>query len=72
MGVELLEVVKVLNGVLALGVNSVTTAQKIGAVMERALVEGRSISPDEFAAIADEADVADARLAAALRRLSGR
>lgn len=69
--VEVLDVVRVLNGVLALGVNSITTAQRLGAVLEQALAEGRPISKDELRTIAAEADVADARLAASLRRLGG-
>lgn len=69
--VNLLEAVQVLNGVLALGVNSLVTAQKIGAVLERAVAESRPISQEEWNLVTADADVADARLAAAIRRLGG-
>lgn len=69
--IPLLEAVQVLNGLLALGVNGLVTAQKIGGIIERSVASGEPISPDEWSIITRDADVADARLAATIARLGG-
>ena len=61
-----LQIIQALNAALALGVNGITTAQKIGRVLEDVQREGRDVSADEWADIVAAADAADANLAAAL------
>ena len=61
-----LQLIQALNSALAFGVNGITTAQKIGRVLEDVQREGRDVSADEWADIVAEVDAADANLAAAL------
>lgn len=67
--VSMLEAVQVLNGLLSLGVNGLISAQRVGAVIETAIAEGRAISTEEWRRATTDADVADARLAATIQRL---
>lgn len=66
-----LQIIQALNAALALGVNGMATAQKIGSVLEDVQREGRDVSADEWADIVAAADAADANLAAALGQSAG-
>ena len=62
-----LSALQALNAALALGVNGLATAQKIGRVLESAQSEDRPINEDEWGAIVREADAADDKLAQSIR-----
>lgn len=63
-----LQIIQALNAALALGVNGLATAQKIGRVLEQAQTEGRDISQEEWDDIIGEADAADAELSRAIEQ----
>lgn len=67
--VAMLEVVQVLNGLLSLGVNGLVAAKKVGVVLEQSIQSGEPISKDVWRMMMEDADVADARLAATIRRM---
>lgn len=60
----------VLNGLLALALNSQMMAQRISSVLEKAQAAGGDIPDEEWQKIISEADAADARLAEVIREKS--
>ena len=65
--ITVLTAVEAANAVLTLGINAMLAAQRINELLSKAHAEGRDITAEEWENIIGEADVADKRLAEAIR-----
>jgi len=67
---EVLAAIQILNAALDLGVNGLSVAQKIGPLIEQSIKSGQPIPAADWKTVMDEADQADAKLAADIRAQS--
>lgn len=71
MSITTLQAIQYANATLTLAVNSLAAHQRIMGVIAQAQAEGRDISSTEWDAIEEQADAADERLAAEIRKARG-